>query len=432
MKKTILAAFMFIIGGTAFAQTCDANDSTLMGSGNSNDVYYSLKKGKTTGNGVVKTVTNTNWHLAFSVQASRFPTNPANGVAIRINAPLGENPQAGTTGVRLAKFDGNNWNNWHNFDTTGLYTKPERLDSDSTWDLSAFTQGYSLSNPFDFVWGNYNQTSHMVEGKVIFVLYNQSAGWYKKIFIKNVEGDTAWNFYISNIDNSDSNFVHISKLAHPNRNFMYYDVLNNVVNDREPDNRTWDLLWTKYRTYVTQQNVTIPYSVMGVLHNNGVKVAQNNGKKCSEVWLANKTAKSSPSISTIGWDWKTFTGGTYVITDTFVYFIEAKDTHTYKLTFKSFNGGSLGKTRISFYESTLGINDLKSASSVKLYPNPANVQITADLDETVVSFRIFNMQGQEVVSANSTTVDISNLNGGVYTAIVETDKGLFRQTFIKQ
>ena len=433
MKKSVLAVCMMVFGATAFSQTCDVNDSTLMGSGNNTDVFYSLKKGKATGNGTVSTASSTNWHLAFSVQPSRFPTNPANGVAIRINAPNGENAQASLTGLRLARMTGKNWSNWYNLDTTGLFNLPELLDSDSTWDLSAFTSGYSVASPFDFKWGTYNSTSHKVEGTTVYVLYNKSAGWYKKVFINDIVGDTMWNFTIANIDNTDSNFVSIRKNAFMHRNFAYYDVLNNTVLDREPDNRTWDLLWTKYRTFVTQGPVTIPYSVMGVLHNNGVKVGQNNGKKCSEVWLANKTAKSSPTISTMGWDWKTFNGTGYTITDTFVYFIEAKDTHTYKFTFVSFNGGPLGKTRFSFYESTVGINDLKVNGNVTVYPNPASSSIRVDVKETVLNMSIYNMKGQLLHSSNGATeANVSDLTSGMYYILVQTEKGLFSQSFIKE
>jgi hypothetical protein len=84
-----------------------------------------------------------NWHLAFSVMPSAFPANPANGVSIRVNSQLGESAQAGTTGWRLVKLPGKNWSNWHNLDTTGLSAIPELLDSDSTWNLSAFTKGYT-------------------------------------------------------------------------------------------------------------------------------------------------------------------------------------------------------------------------------------------------------------------------------------------------
>ncbi|MEN9738641.1 MAG: hypothetical protein RLZZ318_675, partial [Bacteroidota bacterium] len=77
MKKSIILSALLLSLSSVFAQ-CPANDSTIMSAGSVNDVYYSFKKFSQTGNGVVTTVSNTNWHLAFSVMPSNFPNNPAN------------------------------------------------------------------------------------------------------------------------------------------------------------------------------------------------------------------------------------------------------------------------------------------------------------------------------------------------------------------
>ncbi len=431
MKKIFTVALMLLVGNAMVAQNCSANDSTIMGPGSGNDVFYSLKKAYTSGNGTVKTVSNTNWHLAFSVLGSQFPSNPAVGVAIRVNSPLGENPQAGTTGCVLKVIPGANFSNWHNLDTTGLYALPELVDNDSTWNLSAFTSGYKVSDPFNFIWGNYNMTTHTLTGSKVYVLYNKSQNWYKKVHINSLVYDTIWNFTVSNIDNSDSNFVSINKNSHKNRNFIYYDVLNNTLNDREPDNRDWDLLWTKYKGLVPLGPVKVPYTVTGVLHNLGVTVAQNNGKKCNEVWLGSKTAQPSSIISTIGYDWKTFTGTAYAITDTFVYFVYAKDTNTYKMTMISYTGGAQSKTVISF-GATSGI-DSKQLSSVNVYPNPVNGVLNVDIDKVVTSIQVYDMFGKAVAfSTDSPSIELSDLNAGVYLLIVTTNEGTFQQKIIKE
>ena len=432
MKNFLISASVLLFGQAAFAQTCKPSDSTLMGSGSGNDVFYSLKKGVSTGNGTVKTVANNNWHLAFSVMPSAFPANPANGVAIRVNSQLGESAQSGTTGWRLIKLPGKNWSNWHKLDTTGMYAIPELLDSDSTWNLSAFTKGYTTADPFNFIWGSYNSTTHNVVGNSVFVLYNKTQNTYKKIFINQIVVDTLWQFTIANINNTDSNFVQIGKKSYPNKNFVYYDVVNKVIRDREPDNRTWDLVWTKYKGMLQLGPNKIPFPVTGVLHNNGVKTAQNNGKKCNEVWLANKTAKASDNISTIGFDWKSFNGASYDIADTMVYFISAKDTNTYKMTMVSYAGGPLSKTVFSFYKSTLSIDDNKILGGLEVYPNPATGSITVKTDDVVEMVQVYDVFGKNVASANGATVNVSELSSGVYMSIIKTDKGLFQQKFIKQ
>lgn len=431
MKKIFTAVLMLIVGNTMFGQACDPNDSTTMGPGSGNDVFYSLKKAYTTGNGTVKSESNTNWHLAFSVLGSQFPNNPGIGVTVRVNSPNGENPQAGTSGCLIKMIPGANFSNWSNLDTTGLYALPELVDNDSTWNLSALTSGYKATDPFNFIWGNYNMTTHTLTGTKVYVLYNPTQNWYKKLFINSLVYDTVWNFTISNLDNSDSNAVKINKNDYKFRNYVYYNAVNNTLIDREPDNRTWDLLWTKYRGLVPLGQVKVPYTVTGVLQNIGVSVAQNNGKKCNEVWLGSKTAQASNVISTIGYDWKTFTGTGYAITDTFVYFVYAKDTHTYKMSMVSYTGGSLSKTVLSFYE-TLSI-DSKQIQTIGVYPNPVNNVVNIQTDDQVQSIEVYDVFGKKVASVEQAQeIQLGNLASGVYTLIVTTDTGLYQQKIIKE
>jgi hypothetical protein len=412
-----VAVAAFSIGAQA---QCPANDSTTMGAGTSEDVFYSLANHK------VSSVSNSNWHLAFSVQASRFPTNPANGVAIRVNSGL-----KSTGGTTLVKLNNANPDSWRSIDTTGLWALPQLFDSDSSWDLSAFTKGYAISDPFNFKWGTYNQTTHNVSGTGVYVLYNTKAGWYKKVFIKECTADTGWNFIISNIDNSDSSNVTFSKKAYANKLFAYYNVLTNQLIDREPVKTSWDLLWTKYITYVSTQMGSAEYAVTGVLSNPAVTVEQNYGKKCTEVWLNNKTSKVDPRIDAIGYDWKSFNGTTYVIADTFVYFVKAQGGKTYKMTFKSFSGSALGKSTFNFYEATTGINTI-SSSQFSIYPNPSNGLVSIDSDLDIIAVNVIDMQGKTVSTGSNGTVDISNLTSGVYVISIQTAAGVYHHQIIRE
>ena len=433
MKKIFALALLSFLFSGIYGQNCPANDSVTMGPGSGTDVFYSLKKAKTTGNGVVSSSVNNNWHLAISVQASVFPYNPANGVAIRVNSVLGENPQAGMTGTKLVKLNGANVSNWRNADTTGLNTLPEMLDSDSTWNLSAFTSGYPKAGPFNFIWGTYNQVNHNVENNGnVYVLYNKSANWYKKINVKELSYDTMWHIIISNIDNTDSVYLKVDKKNYPNRMFVYYNVLTKQFIDREPGTDQWDLVWTKYKAMIDFNGSKVPYSVTGVLSNPATKVAKNLGKKCDEVWLANKTAKVSPSISTIGSDWKSFTGTAYAVTDTFVYFVTARDSAIYKVTMKSFAGGSKGKTTFNFYQATLGLESSEVAEALSLYPNPSNGIVRINSDLSIESISVIDLQGQMLLSTKENFVDASNLNSGIYLVLIQTEAGLIKKTLIKE
>jgi len=428
MKKSIILSALLLSLSSVFAQ-CPANDSAIMSAGSVNDVYYSFKKFSQTGNGVVTTVSNTNWHLAFSVMPSNFPNNPANGVAIRVNSPLGENAQAQTTGTNLVKLPGANANNWRSIDTTGLYALQPIFDNDSTWNLSAFTKGYKTSDPFNFIWGNYNPTTHNVEGNgSVYVLYNKSANWYKKINVKEVTLDTMWHVIISNIDNTDSQYLWINKRAFQNRMFVYYNVLTNTLSLREPLMDQWDVVFTKYKGMVSMGGPKVPYTVTGVLSHPKLKVAKNIGKNCDQVSFSDMTAPYQSNISTIGYDWKVFTGTSYSMVDTFVYFVTTPDYHYYKVAMKSYKGG---KTTFNVLEDQMSVEPINSAAAVKVYPNPSNGLIQVESADLVDHIIVYNAMGQAVLNSSNTVLDLQAMPTGLYHLAIYTNKGLVLSSVVK-
>ena len=58
------------------------------------------------------------------------------------------------------------------------------------------------------------------------------------------------------------------------------------------------------------------------------------------------------------------------------------------------------------------------AAKIKMYPNPATTNFTIEAKEAIEKVSIFNLLGQEVISNNANsqqiTVDISSLQVGVY------------------
>lgn len=420
MKKLYFLIAIIGFANSALSQ-CPVNDSTMMGSSTSNDVFYSLA------NGTVKTISNTNWHLAFSVQRSQFPNNPSTGVAIRVNS--------GGINMKLAKLPSTQTaSNWRSIDTTGLHALPQLIDSDSNWYMTAFTRGYTPANPFNFVWGNYNMTTKNVDGSSVYVLYNSNKSICKKITIPQLTFDSMWNIVISNIDNSDSNFIQINKNDYTKKMFAYYDVSSNQVLDREPEMGTWDLLWTKYTTFAVSSMGSGLFPLSGVLSNPSVTVAKNIGKKCDQVWLSNKTALVNPKISLIGGDWKFHMGGgVFSITDTFVYFITA-NSKTYKLTFKGFVGGAQGKSLFNVYEATLSNKDITTqVQTLMVYPNPSNGEFQIKSDANIVSYELHDLKGVKVLSGvlNNEIINISEFQNGMYILTISTEKGKYYSKLIK-
>lgn len=72
---------------------------------------------------------------------------------------------------------------------------------------------------------------------------------------------------------------------------------------------------------------------------------------------------------------------------------------------------------IYFTSNSLGVKDF-SSSNIKMYPNPTSSVFTIEANEIVESVSLFNVLGQEVLSknpnSNSITLDIANLQTGVY------------------
>ncbi len=417
MKQLFTLSILVLFTSKLFAQ-CTPTDTVSMGALYANDVFYSMK------NKVVKTVSNNNWHIAFSVQKSQFPTHPETGVAIRVNSVKGN---------VLVKLPGANAASWRTIDTTGLSNMPERLDSFKTWDISAFTKEYNITTkPFDFIWGTYNNSNYNVEGTSVFVLYNKTANMYKKIFVKECSYDTMWQVIMSNIDNSDSVYLKFSKSQFPNRLFAYYDMVNKQLIDREPAKTDWDIVWTRYKDVVTQFSVTMPYPLTGILSNKGVTVAKNVGKKCNEVWQGNITAAYSTDANVVGWDWKFNNMGPFVVIDTFVYFIKAKDAKTYKMSFNAFTGSGTGTTILNGKDVT-SVKKVSANNAIQLYPNPSNGLMTIATDKNIVKVTLIDNKGSmQTMDLNNNTIDISGLANGIYLVQMQSAEGVYTSKIIKE
>lgn len=417
MKKKIYTIIAFSLLTTKIFAQCGPSDSVTMGPNYANDVFYSFK------NKVVKTEPNTNWHLAFSVQRSQFPSNPLSGVSIRLNNAAGNN---------VVKLNPSQMaSNWRSIDTTGLESLPKLYDGITSWDSSAFTTGYNITGaPFDFKWGSYNSMTNNLTGSRVFVLYNKTANFYKKVFINSLVYDTMWVVTMSNIDNTDSVTFNINKKAYPNKLFVYRNVLTNTTIDREPTNASWDIIFTRYTE--PKNPATGGFALTGILSNKSVTVAKNLGKKCNEVWLHTVTAPYKTNINEIGDNWKPRISGNFVIIDTFVYFVVGRDGLNYKLSFNSFGGQATGKTVFKQYQATLGLNDI-TKNSIFLFPNPTTGVLQFDPTKTVKNVLVTDIKGSMVsIDVVNNTLDLSSFSNGIYHLQINTTNGIYMQKVIKQ
>ncbi|MCU0441076.1 MAG: T9SS type A sorting domain-containing protein [Bacteroidia bacterium] len=416
MKKQILSLTMLFASAVVVAQT-PILDSAILSQGYVNDVFYSMK------NGAVATVAGNNWHIAFATRAAQPPTNTMRAATIMVNE--GRN-------VRVYKSAQTNWSS---FDTTGYAAWPNPHNSDTTWDLGALNRDYNQSNPFDYGWGEYSMTSHNIDGKGAIYLLRLTKtvtvngqprtvdSAFKKLTINSLIKDTQWVFTIANIDGTDSNRVTISKQNFDGKLFAYYNMVSNTVIDREPA-ASWEVLFTRYGTFITQFNTTIFTTTTGALTHPTVEVSEVRGipvdSAVADLFESN--------INTIGTDWKINPGPgqpNFTIIDSLSYFVRAANGREDKLVFKGLTTSATGV--ITFEKTYTKVpTSLSSASkitNVSVYPNPATdmVYIQTELASTA-QITLLDITGKEMISqqidAANNGVSVASLPAGMYLLVV--------------
>lgn len=81
------------------------------------------------------------------------------------------------------------------------------------------------------------------------------------------------------------------------------------------------------------------------------------------------------------------------------------------------------------YDPSLSLDDLESIIALKLYPNPATSVLNIESDTSIKQIRIFNVLGKEIMNTTNKTIDVSQLNQGMY--LIEIEGGS-HQTIIKK
>lgn len=383
------------------AQTIAPNDSVSIGAGYANMVFYNLATGAKT------EVSNTDWHLALSIKPSPIPPsgNPQDGAAIRFNEQLGMTVFVAPQGD-AATFS--------TIDTTGWSAAARLHDSDSKMIEGALNSNRNLSNPFDFGWGIYNQTSHNVVGDSVFII-SLPGGVVKKFIVEGLIKDTAYSLKYSNLDNSDLQQIEIRKSLYINKNFVYLNLLDNTIHDKEPLNSDWDLQFLKY-TGLNIQGLPA-YPVTGVWTNKGATVAEATGMDLQSTDYSGQTF--STEMNTIGWDWKTFAGSGFVMTDSLIYFVKTQQAKYFKLVFTGFGGSGNGMFR--FYKQDLGATGLDEVKNLEwsLFPNPVGNQLFIRNDEKMDDVKIFDLMGKVVLEKNlygqtEAQVSMADFANGIY------------------
>lgn len=369
MKKISLFFTLTTFAFSAHSQTII--DTVSTGATYANQVWYSLA------NDNQGSAPKNNWDLAFDVSGQ--------GSTIFINS---------ITGTTLWNYPTADTSGWNSVDTSGINTWNKRWNSDTSWTMGAIGRYASLTNANDLDWGIYSQITHVVTGDSLYVI-KLANGSYKKLQIQSLSGGV-YSFRYADLNGSNLQNASLTKSVYSNQNFGYYSLQSNTALTREPLSASWDLLFTQYTAFIPA-----PYTVTGILHNKGVRVAQAKPVANPATYLNWTTHSFNSNINEIGYDWKVFTSS-FVVEDSLVYFVKAKNGDLWKVIPIGFGGSSNGNHIFSKEKlTTVGLTDNEETehTQLALYPNPSqggNVSILISTEKLhdVPLLRIYDLNGQ--------------------------------------
>lgn len=335
---------------------------------NADQVWYSLL------NGEVGRAPLAEWDLAFEMTGFT--------AGVRVNTAKGI-----TVYETAYSFD-----QWDDLTTPGPDNWTEIGNAVERWDFGALNHGNNMDLPegLNVGWGNYNVSTHAQIGNKVYALQMPDESWKKLRINYMING--VFDFTYSNLDGGNAHSGQVATAQFTGKNFGYWSFATNAAMDREPASASWDLVFTKYTDYVPTA-----YPVAGVLQNRLVTALQVDGVPTGQAqWWGEEFSKD---INTIGSDWKSYTGGAYVIAEDRTYFVKDRPGNIWKIIFAGYGGGSNGN--FSFTQelvSAVGVAEsAMAATSVAVFPNPARpgqVQVELAWVTGPATLRVFNMAGQ--------------------------------------
>lgn len=415
IKSLLLAGLLAGITSGVNAQSW-ITDSFTVGANYKDNVFYSLKQGET------KKVEANNWHLGFS--------------AARMDAGIITNSADKSVKVYLLSTDTTTFGTDLTADFLTVVndsaTKTPFYNSNVTWETGAFNQ--NSAGGFDYGWGTYDMSSHLVKGKAIYALTTATDTFQFFFQSKNGLSTTAngpiYDFKYAKIDGSSviSKSIALGQTAFEGQNFVYYNIDTDTLISREPKSADWDILFTNYNDESVQFSFQW-YKVFGALANKNTSIAkyavdefvQHDTLKYDELNLTYDTA-----IASLGYNkWKaTANGGTAF--DTISFFVKTAAKDIYQVVFTQFvsgldtvNPGKIVLQKRLVYEEPAdtgtSIDRLNtSINALVLAPNPVsngNTNLVIDAKENI----------------NNVVLSVSDINGRVlYTQNIKVRQGFYQ------
>jgi len=412
MKNIFLLIFVLILcGNQAQAQT---THTISMGANYANGEFYQLATDQTQSYG------HSNWDIAFSVIG-------ATDGGIFIN----EGSSYSSTAIKLYAVPNKTFADTIQVADLGNELKNE----EKRWTEGAFNTIKTAGNFADYGWGTYNMNNHKIEGDALFVIQLRNNS-YKKLMIDTLTNGTYY-FRYADLDGSNLQQKSIIKNNFNNQTLAYFSFASNATVTIEPSNG-WDWLFTRYETILDNNGSLMPYTVGGILTNEGVEAVMADGINPSMVDASNYTT-TSDSLNIIGHEWKNydFSQGWMVDNDR-VYFVKTADSSLYKIQFIDFQGSSSGQG--TFQKTYLGkwvsVDQIakQNAYQLQVYPNPAKdyINVAYELPQATeqLQLRITNMLGQTVFERtiegkeglNALVINGFDLASGQYVLHIQSPK----------
>jgi Secretion system C-terminal sorting domain/HmuY protein len=415
----------------ANAQTW-VKDSLVMGTGQTNDVYYHL------GTGLVKAESNTNWAMALGNlggQKAGVYTNTRAGIlCYNSHKPVSD---------------------WATVTLADTANSVQQYNQDTCWYTGALNANADGSS-FDYGWGSYaGAPTHNVVGDTIYFI-KQGAN-FLKFRIDSLGGFTKnWTVTIGSLGLPipDQTLTFSPGTKYVNRNFIYLNIVQAppptyfaiVDTNREPANNTWDFVATKYRKLLITPPMAQNYT--GILNNGKIKSVQINSVPVDIAAANFTTAGYTKTINNIGADWKFFNGTSYEMDDTTnSYLVQSNDSAYYQIRFRA-DAYAIGTSLIRFEKRKLSaptaisqINN--SATSFGVYPNPSasDVMISVESKENAdAQLSLTDMQGKIIFTKsiaiakglNAYTLPTAKFATGNYIIGVNGKNIKASQLFVKQ
>ena len=434
MKHLFITASILLLAGNATSQR--VTDTIDMEPGYAKQVFYQIQTGTKHASPM------TQWHIAHTT--------------LQMDNSIRLNHAAGVFAYLYPKGDNSAYNN---FDTAGwmTWTKPYNSMKDET--LGALNQQKDPNNQWDFSWGVYDPTSHVVKGDSLYLIVVGSGAntqLYKFMPIKqDKNGDFIFEFGPLNAVSGQPDTIKQSQAD--KGMFKYF----NLSSDRqvlvETAGGDWHLNFARYYDLVPApgSGALVMYPTNGVESKRGLKIAQVNGVDFNTILGAPQAfidiANSDTAIESghgfntgltrVGGDWKFFNGSSFAVVPrkNFIAAVpNATGTEYWAFRFLSFAGQSTGV--ITLEKSLLGelaSNETIEATAVYVFPNPSSDRVWIKSTGTAVNqVSILDMTGRSILIQDTNDslieVDVNALPAGQYIIEAQHGAGINRNLFIKR